>query len=57
VCNENETRCDIYEYQLFFIEGLLILKQERNGLHIRWVVVDEDLKFIYWVDPVCFIIY
>jgi hypothetical protein len=35
-------------------EGSLLLKQEPNGLHLRWVVVDEEENYLYWVNVVLF---
>eukprot|EP00770_Monocercomonoides_exilis_P009409 MONOS_9364.1-p1 / transcript=MONOS_9364.1 / gene=MONOS_9364 / organism=Monocercomonoides_exilis_PA203 / gene_product=unspecified product / transcript_product=unspecified product / location=Mono_scaffold00384:17782-19344(-) / protein_length=428 / sequence_SO=supercontig / SO=protein_coding / is_pseudo=false len=32
-------------------KGCLLLKQETNGLHLRWLVLDQDSKYIYWLNP------
>ncbi|KAJ4459131.1 hypothetical protein PAPYR_4931 [Paratrimastix pyriformis] len=32
-------------------KGSTLLKQESNGLHLRWFVLDESHKFFHWVNP------
>lgn len=34
-----------------FPAGSLLLKQESNGLHLRWLVLDQESKYIYWLNP------
>ena len=36
---------------MIFLLGCLLLKQETNGLHLRWLVLDQRSKFIYWLNP------
>ncbi|KAA6396500.1 MAG: hypothetical protein EZS28_007971 [Streblomastix strix] len=31
--------------------GSLLLKQESNGLHLRWLVLDQTNTYIYWLNP------
>jgi hypothetical protein len=31
--------------------GCLLLKQEPNGLHLRWIVLDQKSQYIYWLNP------
>jgi hypothetical protein len=33
------------------LQGTLLLKQEVNGLHLRWVAIDKKKKFIFWLNP------
>jgi hypothetical protein len=31
--------------------GALVLKNEKNGFHIRWLVVNGGKQFLYWFNP------
>ncbi|KAK2957980.1 hypothetical protein BLNAU_7156 [Blattamonas nauphoetae] len=32
-------------------KGSLLLKQESNGLHLRWICLNKNNTFLYWLNP------